>query len=190
MAADQNLNSSEGLQKALKRLQVAAGIFAHLKDSAVGAIQQDPTPDMEPEALSVIADLMLAQAQEMVACKAINDKMKDAIIAKLCSHCDELYSNVMRSMQKETVKNLWDSEWLPVVSGKQAIYNGLAQYHQSKICNEQKAVGEEIARFVLYFMCTILCNRLYSTAFLHNFLKCFVVISRLEASSTAPLLLD
>ena len=147
VAADQNLDSSEGLQKALKRLQIAAGIFAYLKENVVGAIQQDPTPDMEPTTLALLADLMLAQAQEMVACKAINDKMKDTIIAKLCAQCDELYSNVMRSMQKEEVKTLWDSDWLPVVSGKQAIYNGLAQYHQSKVCNEQKAIGEEIARY-------------------------------------------
>ena len=112
----------------------------------VGAIQQDPTPDLEPETLAVLADLMLAQAQEMIACKAINDKMKDAIIAKLCAQCDEYFSNVMRAMQKEAVKNLWDSDWLPIISGKQAIYNGLAQYHQSRVCNEQKAVGEEIAR--------------------------------------------
>ena len=49
----------------------------------MGAIQQDPTPDMEPATLTVLADLMLAQAQEMVACKAINDKMKDTIVAKL-----------------------------------------------------------------------------------------------------------
>ena len=54
----------------------------------------------------------------------------------------------MRSMQKEEVKNLWDSDWLPIISGKQARYNGLAQFHQSKVCNEQKAIGEEIARYL------------------------------------------
>merc|ERR1712020_789761 len=82
----------------------------------------------------------------MVVWKAINGKMKDAVVAKLCAQCDEHFSNVMRAMQKEAVKNLWDSDWLSIVSGKQAIYNGLAQYHQSKLCNEQKGVGEEIAR--------------------------------------------
>ena len=61
VAADQNLDSSEGLQKALKRLQIAAGIFAYLKENVVGAIQQDPTPDMEPTTLALLADLMLAQ---------------------------------------------------------------------------------------------------------------------------------
>ena len=52
----------------------------------------------------------------------------------------------MRSMQRDHVRGMWDSDWLPNISGKQAIYNGLAQYHQSRMCNASKAVGEEIAR--------------------------------------------
>lgn len=92
------------------------------------------------------SDLMLAQAQEMVVVKAIKDKMKDAIVAKLCSQCEDMFSGVMRSIQKESVRNLWDAEWLPNTSGKQAIYNGLAQFHQSRVCNASKSVGEEIAR--------------------------------------------
>lgn len=55
VAADQNLDSDDGLQKALKKLQLAAGIFLHLKESVVGAIQQDPTPDLDPETLGVLA---------------------------------------------------------------------------------------------------------------------------------------
>jgi programmed cell death 6-interacting protein len=93
---------------------------------------------------------MLAQAQEMVAMKAIQDKMKDPIIAKLCSQCEDMYASVMRSMQRESLRNIWESSWLPNVSGKQAIYHGLAQYHQSKVCNASKTIGEEIARLVQY----------------------------------------
>jgi len=147
IAAGQNFESDDGLQKAIKRLQSAAGIFAHLKETSVGAIQRDPTPDLDPDTLGILADLMLAQAQEMIAIKAMKDHAKKpAIVAKVCSQCEDMYAGLMRSIQKESVRNLWDSTWLQSVSGKQAIYNGLAQYHQSRVSNAEKSVGEEIAR--------------------------------------------
>ena len=118
VASEQNLDDSESLQKAMKKLQLAAGIFQHLKEIVVGLLQQDPTPDLDPETLGVLAELMLAQAQEMVVTKAIKDRMKPGIVAKLCSQCDELYANVMRSMQREAVRNIWDGSWLPNVCGK------------------------------------------------------------------------
>jgi len=146
IAETQNMDSEEGLQKANKKLQSAAGIFLQLKEGVMGAIEQEPTPDLEPEALSVLSSLCLAQAQEMVVQKAIKDNMKDNIVAKLAGHADDLFAEVMKVMQKESVRTLWDKDWLAVVSGKQALYNGLSQYHQSKVCNAAKSVGEEISR--------------------------------------------
>ena len=130
----------------MKKLQIIAGIFAHLKETSVLTIQRDPTPDLDPETLGILSELMLAQAQEMVVIKAMKGNMKDAIVAKLCSQCEDMYAGVMKNIQKESVRNLWDSSWLPNVFGKQAIYNGLAQYYQSRVCNADKSVGEEIAR--------------------------------------------
>jgi len=146
IAETQNLDSEDGLQKANKKLQSAAGIFTALKDRVVGLIEQEPTPDLEPECLGVLASLCLAQAQELVVQKALKDSMKDNIVAKLAGHADDLFAEVMKLMQKESVRTLWDKDWLPVVSGKQALYNGLSQYHQSKVCNAAKSVGEEISR--------------------------------------------
>lgn len=146
IAEAQNLDCEEGLQKANKRLQAAAGIFSHLKEGVVGTIEQEPTPDLEQEALTVLSSLCLAQAQEMVVQKAIKDKMKDNIVAKLAGHADDLYAEVMKVMQKESVRTLWDKDWLALVSGKQALYNGLSQFHQAKVCNTNKAIGEEISR--------------------------------------------
>jgi hypothetical protein len=44
------------------------------------------------------------------------DKMKDAVIAKLSSQCEELYVEVLKQFQKELLRPLWDKEWIPVVS--------------------------------------------------------------------------
>ena len=146
IAESQNLDSEEGLQKANKKLQSAAGIFTSLKERVVGLMEQEPTPDLEPECLAVLASLCLSQAQEMVVQKALKDRMKDNIIAKLAGAADDLFAEVMKLMQKESVRTLWDKDWLPIIIGKQAFYNGLSQYHQSRVCNADKSVGEEIAR--------------------------------------------
>lgn len=52
-------------------LQQAAGIFAYLKNNVMMAIQQEPTPDLNPETLGALSALMLAQAQEIFVQKAI-----------------------------------------------------------------------------------------------------------------------
>lgn len=51
-------------------IQQSAGIFNHLKGSVMAAVQQDPTPDLNPDTLAALSSLMLAQAQEMFVHKA------------------------------------------------------------------------------------------------------------------------
>lgn len=146
VAAAQSIESDEGLKLAAKLFQQAAGIFNHLKGTVMLAIQQDPTPDLNPETLGALSALMLAQAQEIFVQKAIHDRMKDAVIAKLSSQCEELYVEVLKQFQKELLRPLWDKDWIPTVAGKQAAYHGLTEYYQSLVCKANKSVGEEIAR--------------------------------------------
>ncbi|ROT61518.1 ALG-2 interacting protein x [Penaeus vannamei] len=86
------------------------------------------------------------RAQEVITVHAIRGRKKDAIIAKLCAQCEDMYGETLKLFQRESIKQLWDREWIPRISGKQAGYAGLAEYHQSRVCNNDKSVGEEIAR--------------------------------------------
>jgi hypothetical protein len=47
------------------------------------------------------------------------------------------------------VRTLWDKDWISIVSGKQALYNAIAQFHQARVCNTNK-VG--IIRFYVKIM--------------------------------------
>ena len=77
----------------------------------------------------------------MVVAKALRDKMKPGIVAKLCSLCGELYGALARSMERESVKGILDAAWLNTAKGKQALYQGLAQFHQvRKLSSVQKMV--------------------------------------------------
>ncbi|XP_026475185.1 programmed cell death 6-interacting protein [Ctenocephalides felis] len=146
VAATQSIESDEGLKLAAKLYQQAAGIFNHLKGAVPVAIHQDPTPDLSSDVLSALSLLMVAQAQEIFVHKAIHDDMKDAIIAKLACQCEDLYADTLRAMQKESIKGLWEKEFLPLIAGKQAAYHAITELYQSLVCRANKSIGEEIAR--------------------------------------------
>lgn len=146
VASSQSFDTDEGLKLATKLLQQSAGIFQYLKGATPAAIPSEPTPDLNPETLGVLSQLMVAQAQEVFITKAIRDSMKDTIIAKLCCQCEELYADVLRGMQKDSLRTLWDKEWTPLIAGKQAGFHAMTQLYQSLVNRAGKQVGEEIAR--------------------------------------------
>lgn len=146
VATSQSLDNDEGLKSAAKLFQLSAGIFSHLKSAAPAAIAQEPTADLTPEVLSALSSLMLAQAQEIFVFKAIKDNMKELIIAKLCCQCEEMYSDTLRLLQKDSIRTLWDKDWIPSVAGKQAGFHALTMFYHSLVSKSKKAVGEEISR--------------------------------------------
>uniref|UniRef100_A0A1Y1LGS8 BRO1 domain-containing protein n=1 Tax=Photinus pyralis TaxID=7054 RepID=A0A1Y1LGS8_PHOPY len=146
VAATQSVENDESLKLAAKLLQQAAGIFSHLKSTVMLSIQQDPTPDLNPDTLGALSALMLAQAQEIFVLKAIHDEMKDQIVAKLSSQCEDLYSECLKMFQRENLKQLWDRDWIATIAGKQAGYHAIAEYYQSLVCKSNKIIGEQITR--------------------------------------------
>ncbi|XP_053673122.1 programmed cell death 6-interacting protein [Anopheles nili] len=146
VACSQSTDNDDGLKLAAKMFQQSASIFSFLKTLASATIQGEPTPDLSQDSLTALLNLMLAQAQEMFIMKAINDNMKDLVIAKLCAQCEELYSETLRSMQRDGVRALWDKDWIPQVAGRQAAMHALTMLFHSKVSQANKAFGEEISR--------------------------------------------
>ena len=70
IGANQNVEFDDGLKIATRYFQQAAGVFQYVKDHVLAAIQQEPTPDLYPDALSALITLMMAQAQEVLFMKA------------------------------------------------------------------------------------------------------------------------
>ncbi|CAG0880578.1 unnamed protein product [Cyprideis torosa] len=146
IAAAQNRQHDEGLKVATKYMQSASGIFNYLKGSVLAAIQREPTPDLNPDTLAALSALCLAQAQELIVFKATQDRMKSGSLAKVCAGTEELYAEALKLMQKESCKAIWEKEWLPLVAGKQGAFHGLTEMHQGAVCEQKKAIGEQISR--------------------------------------------
>ena len=72
--------------------------------------------------------------------------MKDGIIAKIAMQTGNNYADAYKNMQAPGIRTLWEKDWLSIVSGKQALYHALAEYHQSLIAKASGAIGEELSR--------------------------------------------
>lgn len=140
-----DISDDEALKTCARYFQQAGGIFQQLKHAAP-SVHHDLTPDLEADTVSALQALMIAQAQESFYHKAAADNMKDAIIAKVASQCEELYADAARQMGRESLKNLWERDWLSIVNSKQAAFGAVAELHQALVCQAKKDVGEELAR--------------------------------------------
>lgn len=70
IASNQMLVTDEEMKTAAKLFQQAAGVFAQLRDTVLGLVQQDPTSDLLPDTLAALSMIMTAQAQESFYIKA------------------------------------------------------------------------------------------------------------------------
>ncbi|XP_077286277.1 programmed cell death 6-interacting protein-like protein AliX [Arctopsyche grandis] len=146
IAVDKPTNDDDGLKSAAKLFQQSAGIFKHLKETVAMVIQESqPTSDITPDALAAFQHLMLAQAQEIILLKAINDNMKHPYIPFIANQCKELYSIALKAIQKENVKQILDKEWISIVSTKQIACEAVAFFYYSLHFKSQMSVGQEIS---------------------------------------------
>ena len=144
-AVNESLTNDLALKMAAKFFCSASGIFQGLKHLVPGVVgSQDLTIDLNPDVLQVMHLLMLAQAQETFFYKAVNDNMKDGIIAKIASQCEEYYSDTLKYMQ---IKYSWpDKEWLPLINMKHLAFKGIMEYYQAIVCGQSQSFGEQLCR--------------------------------------------
>ena len=58
--------------------------------------------------------------------------MNNNTIANLAGNTDDLFLEVINSMEKSSVKSVWDKNWFSNICGKQAFYRGLSQFYKVK----------------------------------------------------------
>ncbi|CAF0778295.1 unnamed protein product [Brachionus calyciflorus] len=145
IASLQQFDTDEGLKTATKLYQQAAGCFSFIRDNSLTSTRNDCTSDLYPETLSLLIQLMLAQAQEVFYLKSVKDKMRDLIISKLAAQCSDHYAEAMKSIQTDSLKDL-QKVWLPVLAGKQALYHALSEYHKAEHESSERNIGECLAR--------------------------------------------
>lgn len=144
-ALNEDVHNEHALQLAAKNFQISSGIFSALKSDAPAALGQRGTlVDLNPSILDILHYLMLAQAQESILVKAVQNNMSDGSLAKVASQCSDYYGECYKLIQ--IVKSTWpDKDWFNQIQSKQLVYGAISDYHQSAVAGAAKKFGEEIA---------------------------------------------
>ena len=127
---------TEGLKIAAQSFKKAAGMFLGAA-AAASKIDQAISVDLSPECLSMLETMCLAHGQRCFYEKAKDDKMKDAILAKLASAAANMYGQIASSISgahasDRLAKHFKGSAWIHDLAGEHAVFRAAAHMHAAK----------------------------------------------------------
>uniref|UniRef100_A0A8C6C8M6 Rhophilin Rho GTPase binding protein 1 n=1 Tax=Monodon monoceros TaxID=40151 RepID=A0A8C6C8M6_MONMO len=132
IGARQDRSCPEGTSCAVEAFQRAAGAFSLLRENFSHA----PSPDMSPASLSMLEQLMTAQAQECVfeglllqAPVAPHDCLAQLHLAQEAAQVAAEYRLVHQTMAQPPVQDYVPFPWTTLVHVKAEYFRALAHYH-------------------------------------------------------------
>ncbi|CAI4065163.1 hypothetical protein SUVZ_08G2970 [Saccharomyces uvarum] len=138
LALDSNSDSAESLKKSCLYFQNGAGCFKYVLDHQATLKTEAVVDDSTAKALT---SLMLAQAQECFWFKAVQDKHKDSLIAKLSQQIVNFYAESISDSQKgKLIRNDWTNH----LKAKKAYFSAVTYYRMALSFNGKKQFGSMV----------------------------------------------
>ncbi|XP_066235720.1 rhophilin-1 isoform X2 [Saccopteryx leptura] len=149
IGARQDRSCPEGTSQAVEAFQSAAGAFSFLREKFSHA----PSPDMSPASLSMLEQLMTAQAQECVfeglllpAPAASHDCAAQLRLAQEAAQVAAEYKQVHQTMAQPPVQDYVPFAWTTLVHVKAEHFHALAHFHAAMaLCDGSPAELELLA---------------------------------------------
>lgn len=146
LGAQENRSTDDGMKNACKWFQMAAGCF----DRVRAELEKQPSAaeciDTTPDALNLLSQLMLAQAQECFYEKAVKGGMKPSIVSKLAAQVGAFYESSLKLMQADPLKGYVGKKWPPYAEAKSHIFKAIAHYQLGLDRQQAEVYGEQVSR--------------------------------------------
>uniref|UniRef100_A0A452T0F0 Rhophilin Rho GTPase binding protein 1 n=1 Tax=Ursus maritimus TaxID=29073 RepID=A0A452T0F0_URSMA len=125
IGARQNRSCPEGTRRAIEAFQRAAGAFSLLREN----FSRAPSPDMSPASLSMLEQLMTAQAQECIFEGLLlpSPEAPRDCLAQL--HLAQEAAQLVRTLDQPAVRDYVPFPWTTLVRVKAEYFCALAHYH-------------------------------------------------------------
>uniref|UniRef100_A0A6B2KXP0 BRO1 domain-containing protein n=1 Tax=Arcella intermedia TaxID=1963864 RepID=A0A6B2KXP0_9EUKA len=146
IAVLENLENTDGIKNACKYFRLSAGTFEQLKELLEAHPEDAVTSDLTADSLNLLSTMMLAQAQELFYMMALKSNMKAGVISKLAAQASDYYSNALDGMTTN-LKSVVPKRWITYSELKRDLMKAVAQFQLGKEKKEQKAFGDELARY-------------------------------------------
>lgn len=101
--------TGDGIKEASKLFQQAGWIFEHLRTLVTGLSPNEVTCDFTSEALGMLSNLMLAQAQYLFYKKASDAGLKAAVLSKTAMQVSEYFKKAYELSQTNTGLKTFDN---------------------------------------------------------------------------------
>ncbi|QSL66855.1 hypothetical protein MERGE_001242 [Pneumocystis wakefieldiae] len=138
-------SKEDEIKKAYHYFQSSAGIFEFINTNFLHA----PSFDLEKDNIQSLCEIMLAQAQEVLCEKQINESKKPSIISKLCAQTAWYYENIISKISKNVQKKIFKKYWLQLCEIKQKYYNSIAHLNKALVDEENNKYGEALAHLAI-----------------------------------------
>ncbi|KAG0374671.1 bck1-like resistance to osmotic shock [Mortierella sp. AD032] len=136
------INEPEGVKKAFKFYQAAAGIYTYINENFLHA----PSTDLSRDTVKMLVSLMLAQAQEISWEKTLAEKKKPLLISKLAAQVAWGYQTTLEAMADGVTKQVFEKNWQTLCQIKAKLYTAIAQYYRSMAAETDSKWGEMVGR--------------------------------------------
>ncbi|KTW25582.1 hypothetical protein T552_03443 [Pneumocystis carinii B80] len=138
-------SKEDEIKKAYHYFQSSAGIFEFINTNFLHA----PSFDLEKDNIQSLCEIMLAQAQEVLCEKQINESKKPSIIYKLCAQTAWYYENIISKISKNVQKKIFKKYWLQLCEIKQKYYSSIAHLNKALVDEENNKYGEALAHLAI-----------------------------------------
>ncbi|KAG1697705.1 Tyrosine-protein phosphatase non-receptor type 23 [Nymphon striatum] len=154
LGAVDNRHSSEGMKVSCTHFQCAAWAFQHFRDECPQPRGSDTSHDL----ISYYINVMLAQAQECILEKSIQDNRKSTIISKVSIQISEYYKAAQKLLdmtksddEYTTISDIVGSKqfkiWKKFINTKIVYYKSLSYLYQGNQVEEQQKMGERVTYY-------------------------------------------
>ncbi|KAJ9125522.1 hypothetical protein QFC22_000483 [Naganishia vaughanmartiniae] len=163
LGAAENRSEIEGIKRALAYTQNAAGVLSYIRTNLLPTLEREQSSasgiataksigqDMTSSFIGALEKFCLAEAQECFWQRAVIDKYKNGLIAKLAMQVAEFYASALANSAEglNPTAHYFPAAWTSHVTVKRYHFEAAAQYRLSMDDLEKGRYGDEIARLQL-----------------------------------------